>query len=171
MKTALAAFSVVPVSPFGWSADWAWGLPLIVLTVVLHVVVLGFASKRIVDIARRTVQGRHPAAISVAVVGATTLLATCLHGIEAGIWATAYRLLDALPDFKRSMLYSLNAITSYGHENLNLNPHWQLMGALEALNGWLLFGLTTAFLFAVIQSLWSSDMSDQHFPHRSVERS
>ena len=31
---------------------------------------------------------------------------------------------------------------------------WQLMGALEALNGMLLFGLTTAFLFAMIQKVW-----------------
>jgi hypothetical protein len=28
------------------------------------------------------------------------------------------------------------------------------MGALEALNGILLFGLTTAFLFSVIQKVW-----------------
>jgi hypothetical protein len=26
--------------------------------------------------------------------------------------------------------------------------------ALEALNGWILFGLTTAFLFTVIQLAW-----------------
>jgi hypothetical protein len=29
-----------------------------------------------------------------------------------------------------------------------------MMGALEALNGMLLFGLTTAFLFAMIQEVW-----------------
>jgi hypothetical protein len=29
------------------------------------------------------------------------------------------------------------------------------MGALEALNGWLLFGLTTAFLFSIIEKVWS----------------
>jgi hypothetical protein len=28
------------------------------------------------------------------------------------------------------------------------------MGALEALNGTLLFGLTTAFLFAMIREVW-----------------
>ena len=49
------------------------------------------------------------------------------------------------------MLYSLNAMTSYGHENVNLAQHWQMMGALEALDGWILFGLTTAFLFTVMQ--------------------
>jgi len=49
------------------------------------------------------------------------------------------------------MLYSLNAMTSYGHTNLTLDDHWHLLGAMEALNGWLLFGLSTAFLFAVIE--------------------
>ena len=53
------------------------------------------------------------------------------------------------------MLYSLNAITSYGHESLALDDRWQLMGAMEALNGWLLFGLTTAFLFGMYERIWA----------------
>ena len=86
-------------------------------------------------------------------MGTTTVLATVLHGIETGIWAAVYRLLGALPDNGSAMLYSLEAITSYGHVGLSLQSHWQLMGAIEALNGWLLFGLTTAFLFSVIQKV------------------
>ena len=53
------------------------------------------------------------------------------------------------------MLYSLNAITAFGHVNLYLADQWQLMGSLEALNGWILFGLSTAFLFGLIERLWS----------------
>jgi hypothetical protein len=30
--------------------------------------------------------------------------------------------------------------------------HWQLMGVLDALNGMILLGLTTAFLFAMLES-------------------
>jgi hypothetical protein len=77
-----------------------------------------------------------------------------------------YRLLDALPNNKSAMLYSLSAITSYGHANLFLKEHWQLMGALEALNGTLLFGLTTAFLFAMIREVW--DIERRH--RRRVDR-
>jgi hypothetical protein len=58
------------------------------------------------------------------------------------------------PDEKAAMLYSLSAMTSYGHANLFLETNWQMMGALESLNGMLLFGLTTAFLFAMIQKVW-----------------
>jgi hypothetical protein len=45
-------------------------------------------------------------------------------------------------------------MTTYGHGSASLAQRWQLMGALEALNGMLLFGLTTAFLFAMIQEVW-----------------
>ena len=53
-------------------------------------------------------------------------------------------------------------MTSYGHTNLTLEDHWHLMGALEALNGWLLFGLTTAFLFAVLEKLRLSGTRPEH---------
>ena len=97
----------------------------------------------------------------VIVMGATTLLATILHGAEASLWAVAYRLLGALHDNGSAALYSLNAITSYGHTNLQLDARWELMGALESLNGWLLFGLTTAFLFATIEKVWALDEANQ----------
>jgi hypothetical protein len=36
------------------------------------------------------------------------------------------------------------------------------MGALEALNGMLSFGLTTAFLFAIIQRVWPLGSRERH---------
>ena len=155
MRIAHSAFTFLAMVPANWSADWAWGLPLIVLTVLIHVSGLGLIAQRAVHDAGRMIERRHPRVAFVVVVGATTLLATCLHGLEAGIWALAYQFLGALPESRTAMLYSLNAMTSYGHTNLELQDHWHLMGALEALNGWLLFGLTAAFLFAVIQKVWS----------------
>jgi len=142
-------------APLGWSADWAWGLPLIVLTTLIHVFGLSLIRLRVVRHFNRISQMHHPTAVFVAIMGATTLSATILHTAEAGIWAFAYKTLGALADYRTAVLYSLNAMTSYGHTNINLPDHWHLMGALEALNGWLLFGLTTAVLFDVIQRVWS----------------
>ena len=132
-----------------WGLDWAWGLPLIALTVMFHVTGLGLL-KRLSDRLRRVVDrysGR-----SVAVVA---LLIAVLHGIEASLWAAAYLWLGALPDFRSAVLYSLNALTAFGHTDLTLERKWQLMGSLEALNGWILFGLSAAFLFALIERVWS----------------
>jgi hypothetical protein len=60
--------------------------------------------------------------------------------------------LGALSDKKTAMLYSLGAMTTYGHANIHLNPRWELLGAMEALQGMLLFGLTTAFLFSIFRA-------------------
>ena len=38
---------------------------------------------------------------------------------------------------------------------------WHLMGALEALKRSMLFGLTTAFLFAAIQKVWLVDSAER----------
>jgi hypothetical protein len=145
---------ISPIIPPNWAGNWIWGLPLIVLTVVIHVSGLGLIKQQAFSFSNQVIRRRHHTAMSLVIVGGTTLLATALHAIEAILWAGAYRLLSALPDYKSAVLYSLNAMTSYGHTNLELLPHWHLMGSLEALNGWLLFGLTTAFLFAVIDKVW-----------------
>jgi hypothetical protein len=142
----------VDIAP--WEASWAWGLPLILLTVVIHVFGLAVINDGVVWVLRRTAKRRSFIALFAIVMAVAVLLATVLHGIEAAAWAGAFRLLGAVPDNRSAMLYSLNAMTTYGHESVSLAQHWQMMGALEALNGMLLFGLTTAFLFAMIQEVW-----------------
>jgi hypothetical protein len=136
-----------------WGVDWAWGMPIIIVTVIFHAYVLGLVNREVTLRLRQSVEDR-VTFVSVFVIGGTALAATMLHGLEAFVWAIAYRLLGASMSFKSAMLYSMSAITSYGHANLYLEPRWQLMGTLEALDGWIVFGLTTAFLFAVIQKAW-----------------
>jgi hypothetical protein len=146
-----------------WNANWAWSLPLIVLNVVIHVIGLGLINESVVGVLSNALARGRFVPMFALVLGIAALLATVLHGIEAATWAIAYRLLGALPDTRSAMLYSLSAMTSYGHANLFLEERWQLMGALEALNGMLLFGLTTAFLFAMIQKVWPLGSRGRHW--------
>ena len=122
---------------------------------VFHARGLGLIDKELILKKRDTGRLQHLWSSRTILVGVTALSATILHGIEGSIWAGTYRLVGALPDTKTAMLYSLSALTSYGHANIYLEPRWEMMGALEALNGWILFGLTTAFLFNVVQKSWS----------------
>jgi hypothetical protein len=136
-----------------WSADWAWGTPFIVITVVVHVLGLGFVERGVEVGLSYYDKKRAHMPVFVAVLGATVLSATLLHAAEAALWARAYLYLGALADFRSAMLYSLSAMTSFGHADIFLVSQWQMMGALESLNGMLLFGLTTAFLYGVIRKI------------------
>jgi hypothetical protein len=144
-----------------WGADWAWGLPLIVSNVVFHVFGVGLINQHVARRLGGFSSSRYLAFRSAFVIGGTALAVIVLQSLEVLNWAVAYRVLGALPDNRSAMLYSLNAMTSYGHVDLYLAPRWQMMGALEALNGWILFGLTTAFLFTVIEGVWSHTRLEQ----------
>jgi hypothetical protein len=146
------------------SVNWAWGLSLIVLTIAIHtmgVVMMAVAGLRIrLWLETRNLGFRHVILTAISGIGAVGLLLAVLHGIEAAIWATAYVWLGALDSLNDAVLYSLDSMTTRGASGLTLEPHWQLMGALEAANGMLLFGISTAFIFAEMQVYWSmlSDM-------------
>jgi len=137
-----------------WNGNWAWALPLIVLTLIFHIVGLGLINTRVLRTLAPLRNSRDFFFVFVTVMGIVALLATVLLGLEATIWATAYWSLGAVPDGRTALLYSLNAMTAYGHTDIYLARHWQLMGALEALDGLLLFGLTTAFLYGHLQRVW-----------------
>jgi hypothetical protein len=137
------------ISP--WGADWAWGLPLIVLTVMFHVAGLGFIKRRVDR--RIRYLGKHQTLS----VGVVTLCITLLHVVEVALWACMFLFLGAVTDRPTAVLYSLNALTAFGHMDVELQRKWQLMGAMESLNGWILFGLSAAYLFVLIQLIWSRD--------------
>ena len=147
--------------------NWAWGLSLIALTIAIHAT--GAVMMAVVGLKIR-VRWRSPELrfrrlipIVIGGVGAVGLLLAVLHGIEAAIWAAAYVWLGALAAPKDAILYSLNSMTTRGASGLMLEPHWQIMGALESANGMLLFGISTAYIFAVMQQWWPvlSDLLDR----------
>ena len=139
-----------------WGTDWAWSLPLILLNVIMHVFGLAFIYDAFTFLLRETTARRRFMIRFAEVMSASVLLIVVLHGLEATTWAVAYLALGAVPDSKSAMLYSLGAMTGFGAGNISLPAHWQMMGVLQSLAGLLLFGLTTAFMFAMFQAVWPS---------------
>jgi hypothetical protein len=64
----------------------------------------------------------------VLIVGITALLTISVHALEGA----AYLQLRALNNKRAAMLYSLRAMTTYGHANIHLSPHWELVGAISS---------------------------------------
>lgn len=138
---------------------WLWGLSLIVLTMAIHataVVILAFVGLRIrVRLENLDLKLWNLIPILICVVGIFGLLLAALHGIECAIWAAAYLWLGALDNPTDALSYSLDSMSTRGASGLTLQRPWHLMGALEAVDGMLLFGVSTAYLFSVMQVYWS----------------
>ena len=66
-----------------WNGNWAWSLPLIVITVIFHVIGLVFINERVVR-ARRFLKGGRSFLVTFALIlGLATLFAILLHAAEA----------------------------------------------------------------------------------------
>ena len=149
-----------------WSLqDWTLGLSLIGLTIAVHatgVVVMAFVDVRLRVRLETMILGlRHVVPIVIGVVGVSGLLLAALHGVEAAFWAVAYLRLGALGSPINAMFYSLDSMTTRGASGLVLPQHLQMMGALEAADGILLFGISTAYMFAVMQAYWPMLMTQR----------
>lgn len=137
-----------------WGLSWATGLGLIALTIGLHafgIAILARAAERISarpGVTRRL--HRRPMMLTVCALGFVGWVLAILHGIEAGLWAAAYLWLAAIGSIRDAMLYSVDSITTRGASGLVLSGEWQMLGALEAADGMLLFGISTAFAFTIM---------------------
>jgi hypothetical protein len=140
------------------SSSWIWGLALIVLTTAIHslgIVLLALFGVRVRgSLTHRSLHLWEAVTILTLLIRAIGLALAILHGIEATLWAGAYLWLNALDTPAEAMLFSVDSMTTRGASGLVLRQHWQEMGALEAVAGMLMFGICTAYIFAVMQLYW-----------------
>lgn len=141
-----------------WGASWWCSLALFAVTIAFHASGVVYIMRglealrtRFPEFARRFFDTTHGAVTIIVVVA---LLLAVLHAVEALTWASVYMLLGAIPTPADAVLYSVDSFTTRGASGLVLAHEWRLMGAAEAGAGMLLFGISTAFLFYVMQRNW-----------------
>src|SRR6516164_6291811 len=139
--------------------SWRWGLSLIVLTMTIHsaaVLIMAFAGARIrVQLETRRLHQWNLIAMQISATALIGLLLAMLHSIECVIWAAAYLWLGAIDSPTDALIYSVDSMATLGATGLTLQRPWLVMGGLEAVNGMILFGMSTAYVFAVMHLYWS----------------
>lgn len=73
-----------------------------------------------------------------------------LHGAEIWLYAGLYHALGAVPDFRTAVYFSTITYGAIGYSDAAILPEWQLVAAIEGINGILLIGWSTAFFVRVI---------------------
>jgi Ion channel len=91
--------------------------------------------------------------IDAAIVALVLSLALVAHLIEIALWAVLFVICGEFPEFGTAYYHSAVNYTTLGYGDVIMTPSWRLLGPLEAANGTLMFGVSTAMIFAVIQRL------------------
>ena len=87
-----------------------------------------------------------------------------LHLVETGIWATFYFWNNHFSDYETALYFSLGTYSTIGYGDVVLPQRWRLLGGIEGISGVLLCGLSGAFIFAVVNTIYQARIQqrDRH---------
>jgi ion channel len=91
--------------------------------------------------------------VDLAIVVVAISVALVSHLIEIASWAVLFVICREFPNFGVAYYHSAVNYTTLGYGDVIMTPSWRMLGPLEAANGMLMFGVSTAIIFAVIQRL------------------
>ena len=80
--------------------------------------------------------------------------------IEAGLWAMLYLynpLITTLPDLETAFYFSMVTFTTLGFGDVVLTGQWRTLASIQAANGVIIFGWTTALIFYFIQHVYKAE--------------
>jgi hypothetical protein len=128
------------------------GAAAVVCTIFIHALAL-IATVNFVRNQRRLGRAGTSFWIDVAIVGQAISFALVAHLIEIAMWAVLFVICGEFPEFGTAYYHSAVNYTTLGYGDVIMTPSWKLLGPLEAADGMLMFGVSTALIFAVIQRL------------------
>ena len=89
----------------------------------------------------------------VEIVTLTISFALAAHLVEIALWAILFMMCGEFTAFGTAYYHSAVNYTTLGYGDVVMTPAWRLLGPLEAADGMLMFGVSTAIIFALIQRL------------------
>ncbi len=87
-------------------------------------------------------------------IGGIVLLMFIVTLVEVLVWAATYFALNAIQSFDRALYFSMVTFTTLGYGDIVLDEHWRLLASFESANGIIMFGWTTAIVFAAVRHFY-----------------
>jgi Ion channel len=135
------------------------GAGAVLCTIFIHAMLLGAT----VNLFRREAR-LHRAGIryiiDFTIVVLVMSFAFVAHVVEAGVWAWLFMLCGEFQTLAPAYYHSAVNYSTLGYGDVVMSPAWKLLGPIEAADGALMFGVSTAMIFAVIMRLMKLRFAD-----------
>jgi Ion channel len=105
----------------------------------------------------------------IAIVTGATLVALAAHLVAIVTWAMVFSLCGEFSQLAEAVYHSGLNYTTLG-DSAVISPSWRLLAPLEGANGMLMFGVSTAMLFAIVQRLIQARLGEPSSYDRRVQQ-
>ena len=153
---------MIPHHQFAIVLPLVVGVGVVICTIFVHALALA-ATVNLFRHERKLGRAGAGALIDLTIVALVISFAFVAHLIEIALWAVLFVLFREFQEFGTAYYFSAVNYTTLGYGDLLLTPSWRLLGPLEATNGALMFGVSAAMVFAVIQRLLLTRFQDLRY--------
>jgi hypothetical protein len=125
------------------------GLPVMLLCLILQAI---FVSANLRYYARFKLdhEDRESQWLEIFLLSTVMLLMLVSNMAQMVIWAVLFLLLGEFGDFATALYHSAVNFVTLGYGDIVMSARWRLLGPLEAVNGILMFGVSTAVMTAAV---------------------
>lgn len=94
----------------------------------------------------------------------TAVFLISIHLIQSSLWALTYLLLPEITEFEtieKAIYFSLVTFSTLGYGEITIASDSRILAGLEAINGIILIGWSTAFMFSVFQEIMKRNIHNR----------
>lgn len=128
------------------------GLPVILACLVLQAIFVALCLRHYAQF-QQAHEGRESQWFDILLLSTVMLLTLLGNFAQMIIWAVLFLLLGEFGDFATALYHSGVNFVTLGYGDLVLSERWRLLGPLEAANGILMFGVSTAVMTAAVMDV------------------
>jgi hypothetical protein len=134
------------------------GLPVILLCLVLQALFISWCLHIYLRL-RSYTQASRTMLPDIMVLSAVMLLLLLGNCLQMALWAGLFVLLGEFDSLVSALYFSGVTFATLGYGDLVLSQPWRLLSALEAANGILMFGVSTAVMTAAVSDVFKRNLA------------
>jgi hypothetical protein len=137
-----------------------------VCNIAIHAIVMA----AVLRVARRAGERTtwHQSLRLIAVMIAIVSVLMAAHIVEVIVWSFAYAIVGIAPAGTDLIYFAFVNYTTLGYGDVTPLQRWQLLGPMTAMNGVLLFGWSTAVIFAVLRRTMITSGTEERLRERAA---
>ncbi len=132
------------------------GLPVMLLCLVMEAIFVTLCLRYYTNHYKRfkhAGRSRKSLALDILLLGMVMLLMLLGNFAQMLIWAALFMLLGEFEEVATALYYSAVNFATLGYGDIVMTERWRLLGPLEAANGILMFGVSTAVMTAAVMDV------------------
>lgn len=132
------------------------GALILLISVIIHAICFDLIIKKIRSVEKWSIL-KGSIFKKAVIIALVILMVSGVLIVDVWIWGLTYLGLGAIETLEASLYFSTSTFTTVGFGDLVLGQDWRLLSSVESLNGMLLFGWSTAFIFEVVSKIYTKE--------------